>query len=966
MLKIYKGEANRSHENTFFRYFSRTLVSLFDRNGIDGVLLGMPKSLIWDDLQIDALLITKGTITIIDFKDYMGEVILPNEDVFKYGRWETSSGIQVKGGSSVNPFTQLAKQRYKLIQILDRTLDRDIRISKKNISTMVCFCNPVNIIGSIPASLKLSFFISNSNNFSDTILDIIDVVETDTNLLEKGFLSYLRGQIFEAREYDLTYIVDNEISFQKDMLQLPKEGTEDIIVKSVAETEYITKFLTSESSVMIVTGVVGSIKDDIVSFIRETAHVDGYQDVKILALSNRVKNNLLRTQEDVVSLYTTIYDFSSIVEDVESSSRKDVPLRKIDYYHEESDSPTKRETLFIVEESHMISDSYRDDPLIQFGSGKLLSDLIQHLKLTDTNCPNKIIFIGDKFQLSFGSWNESCLNSCIYDKWGLEATVLDFPDPKNPNEIQEACIQIADAIRNNNYSNLHINSVDNLLLVARENEENIIRNTIENPSSKILVYTNKQARDINLYIKKKIYKNGTQLAIGDLVIFDNQINAYSPTSSNFDIRYPFDNKSQPFDFTEPKRIENGWFGEVIAIFDNDIIESDGDYKDDRGNLIKLRFVKSIMRLQEDKSIIEVYILEDFLYSEKSKLGESQEREYQIFLNKLLTKCVEKNPFEKSHYFDNMISNEKNYKLNENGQYRDPEDGRKLTRYEREYRKELRNGLLSDSDTLYFKIYNAARIKFGWCLTVHRSMSYEWKNVSLSTNCEDRGRTNADYFKFIYTGMSRAKNRVNLIRWQQITPFEKTEYGEATNVPRKKDFLLEGNGNVYNSVALLHNHLMQELNHTDIKIVDTNSKNYQELITFSDIENQAAVLSFYYNGTGQIRYPSLANGNEELFNRIVKILHNRVPNKGFEIDQSPLYKIYCGLQMIVNDAKIILLKSDEFQDIIEISVNNEIVSIQIWHTKELMISKFNYYSGNRIVYDKIVKRIGEYYGIQRNN
>ena len=125
MLKIYKGEANRSHENTFFRYFSSTLMALFERNGMNGVLLGMPKSLIWDDLQIDALLITKGTITIIDFKDYTGDVILPNEDVFKYGRWETSSGIQVKGGSSVNPFTQLAKQRHKLIRSEERRVGKE-------------------------------------------------------------------------------------------------------------------------------------------------------------------------------------------------------------------------------------------------------------------------------------------------------------------------------------------------------------------------------------------------------------------------------------------------------------------------------------------------------------------------------------------------------------------------------------------------------------------------------------------------------------------------------------------------------------------------------------------------------------------------------------------------------------------------------------------------------------------------
>ncbi len=962
MLKIYKGEANRSHENTFFRHFASTLVALFEHNSMDGVLLGMPKSLIWDDLQIDALLITKGTITIIDFKDYTGEIILPNEDVFKHGRWETSSGILVKGGSSVNPFAQLGKQRYKLIQIFERTLDKNIRISSKNISTMVCFCNPVNIIGNIPSNFKLSFFVSDKNNFSNTLLDIIDVVDSDTNLLENSFISYLKEKVFEAREYDLTSAVCNEPSLLENELFLPKERTEDVIANSAIEMEDIGKFLQSDSRVMIVTGTVGSRKDDIAPLIRDMAHEEGYLDVKILALSNRVRNNLLRTQEDVASLYSTIYDFSSIVDEGEFPGKKEVPLRQIDYYHEENDFPTKRETLFIIEESQMISDSFFDDPLVQFGSGKLLSDLVQHLKLEDNNCPNKIIFIGDKYQLAFGSWDESCLNPEIYNKWNTEAVVLDFANTERPNEIQEACIQIADAVRKNNYSNLHIQPGDNLLLIARENEEEIIKHSINKPSSKILVYSNRQARDINLYIKNRIVNNGNQLAAGDMVIFCNQIDAYSPAQAQFDNGYPFDSINQPFDFTEPKRVENGWFGEILTIFENDVIESYGDCKDDNGNLIKLKFVKAIIRLQEDKTIIETYILEDFLYCEKSKMGEFQEREYQIFLRRLIAEYMEKNPFEKSRHFSEMISDDQNYKKNEDGQYRDPKDGRKLTQYEKEYRKEIKNRLSRVSDTKYFKVYNAARIKFGWCLTVHRAMSYEWSSVSFSTNCDDRGRTNADYFKFIYTGLSRAKHRVNLMRWRPITPFEKTEFGEATNIPHKKDFLLEGDGSAHNAPALLHEHLLRMLNHTDIQILSTSSRNYQELIAFVDTKNREAVLSFYYKGTGQIRYPSLTNGDEELFNRIKQILHNSKADKELHTGRSPLHKLYCDLQMILYSAKITLLKSDEFQDIIEISIGNDIVSIQVWHTKDLMISKFNYLKGSKITFDKIVTRIGEYYGI----
>lgn len=961
MLKIYKGEANRSHENTFFRHFASTLVALFEHNSMDGILLGMPKSLIRDDLQIDALLITKGDIIIIDFKDYTGEIILPNEDVFRYGRWETSSGIPVKGGSSVNPFAQLGAQRNKLFEIFERTLNKNICISRKNISTMVCFCNPVNIIGNIPPSFKLSFFVSDKNNFSNTLLDIIDVVNSDTNLLENTFISYLKEKLFEVREYDLISAEYNESSLLENEQFFPKEQTEDVIANSVIEIEDIGKFLQSDSRVMIVTGTVGSRKDDIAPLIRDMAHEEGYRDVKILAYSNRVRNNLLRTQEDVASLYSTIYDFSSIIDDGEFSGKQEVPLRQIEYYHEENDFPTKRETLFIILESQMISDSYFYDSLIRFGSGKLLSDLVLHLKLEDNNCPNKIIFIGDKYQLGFGSWNpwnESCLNPKTYNKWNIEAIVLDFPDTEHPNEIQEACIQIADAVRENNYSNLHIQPGDNLLLVTRENEEEIIKHSINVPSSKILVYTNRQARDINIYIKNRIVNNGNQLAGGDMVIFCNQIDAYSPTQAQFDNGYPFDSINQPFDFTEPKRVENGWFGEILRIFKNDIIESYGDSKDDNGNLIKLKFVKAIIRLQEDKTIVETYILEDFLYCEKSKMGEFQEREYQIFLRRLMAEYMDKNPFEKSRHFSEMISDDQNYKKNEDGQYRDPKDGRKLTQYEMEYRKEIRTRLSRDSDTMYFKIYNAARIRFGWCLTVHRAMSYEWSSVSFSTNYGDGGRTNADFFKFIYTGLSRAKHQVNLIGWRPITPFEKTVFGEVLEKPSKPFFFLKVDGSAHNTPELLREHLQQMLDGTDIQIFSGRSTNYQEQIAFVDTENKDAVLIFYYNKNGQIRSPSLEKGDAELFSRIKQILHNT--------DRSPLHNLYCDLEMILDSAKITLLKSDEYQDIIEISIGNDIVSIQVWHGKELMISKFNYLKGSKVTFDKIVTRIREYYGIKRNN
>lgn len=66
------GQADKAHENEFFRYFAKSVKAYFDKKGIRACLLGMPTCLVNDRLQIDALLITSKTLTIIDFKDYGG------------------------------------------------------------------------------------------------------------------------------------------------------------------------------------------------------------------------------------------------------------------------------------------------------------------------------------------------------------------------------------------------------------------------------------------------------------------------------------------------------------------------------------------------------------------------------------------------------------------------------------------------------------------------------------------------------------------------------------------------------------------------------------------------------------------------------------------------------------------------------------------------------------------------------
>lgn len=964
MFKIRKGNATKSHENEFFRHFAKSLQHVFDQAGMDGLLLGSPKSLLDDTLQIDALLITKGTITIIDFKNYSGEINLPKEDWFSTPIWETSDGIPVKGGSSSNPFLQLSKQRRKLIDLFSKAPESIGSVENKMVSIMACFCDYVTINGEIPRKKRAYFSIADKGTFPNKIIDIVDVT-SDTNLLDEKFISYLNSKLFETREY--AHIAEEEPPELKVSLdEISREEVSIVDTNALidrGDLAAIENFINSETRTMIVTGTVGSGKENLIPHIRDFAHLAGYKNVEILVISNRVRNNLLKTQDDVMSLYSTIYDFSSVKED-ESNSKRIIPLRALDYYQDEyaDNTPSTKETLLIINESQMINDSYRDDPLIKFGSGKLLSDLIEYLKLSEVDCPNKVIFIGDNYQLSFGDWEKSSLNVNYFEELGISVTSLELPDSTEQTVIQETCIQIANAIRENNYSDLFIPENEGFSIVDRKDEFSCLSKIVDSQSSKILVYNNRQARDINLFIKEKIIKNGSRLSKNDLVVFDNQVKAFSPTTDSVDKDAPFGGNTHPFDFFEHKRIENGSFGIIEQIDDTDKFESYGTIKDENDKPIKLSFIKALIRLLDDSTLVETYILEDFLYSDSTRMGTEHEQEFNVFLQTLMDEKRKEKPFEKSKYYFEMKSDKNNYVEKEPGKYRDPNDLRSLTAQEKIYRNNLNAELLNDHSSTFFKAQNAARVKFGWCLTVHRAMSYEWGNVVFSTDRESQGRTNNEFFKWLYTGISRATNHVSLIRWRPITPFEKTEFGISSSFKKQQDFLLEGNGSIENVPAILKQHLLNVLGNEEIRISNTVSKNYQELITLVDSKNDETTMCFYYKKTGQVKYPSFVRGNKDLFHSIKNELKAFGNQKEIVSINSLLSEFYDGFQRINKNLKVRVLRTDAYQDIIEIIKDEEVVNVQVWYGKNLLISKFNYISGNKELFDQIVGQIKDFYGI----
>lgn len=951
MLDVRYGTAAKSHENTFFRKFAQSLKSYFDTHDIEGLLLGFPICLVSESLQIDALLITDKTITIIDFKDYSGALTLPSESDFKRGTWRMSSGLSVKGGSSPNPFYQLGLQRKRLAEILSRTARNLTKFNPQHISTIVCFTEPVEVDGSIPGKFKLSFFIANSESYIETLFDIINVEEDSDDLLSNSFLDYINKKLFETSPYDCFIVPSSNEDCTSEV--------SDFIVADHTTTQepdiwdQVTRFMNGDDDVLLITGTVGSGKHSIAERLRESAHSAGFISARLFALSNRVKNNLLNTIEEVESLYSTIYDFSKKEID-EQTGKEIIPLASfslIDAFDdiEPQEGTEELRSIFIVFESQMVTNSYRDEGIVQFGSGELLKDVLNYLGIGSSKL-NKVVFVGDKFQLSFGSWSQSSLNPISYND-NLSVCSLELPDTKNPDGIESVCLEIADRIRSDNFSELVIAPNEAVILKPHQSERALVEEVARDWSThKIVAYSNKRSSDLNSYIKRNIVQNGAQLADGDLVIFNNQVSAYPTGAAS-------SGQVLAFDTSEPVRIENGAFGVVRRVVEPTLTYS-CSFKD-LSEPVKLSLVKVEVQLETGTSVA-VEILSEYLYSGKAGLSDYEEQAMQIKLKELIAGAEKSHPFGPGDPdFDEMVrkaeeTGVKEYVITEGGLYRDASDARRLTTYEQRHRNKIAKRLVSDPNSEYFRWLNAARIKFGWCMTVHKAMSYKWPHVVFATTY-DQGRSNREYFKFMYTGLSRASEDVSLVKWENLSPFSETVFiNEPTGTGKKKRAVIAETraGEPRKVVERILSNALEG----DMEIISIESKNYLEMAHIQQGEAEVTI-GFDYTGKGEIRSPRLINGDAQIF----EVISSAIAPSDAELSASLLGKLYERLNKeVLHGTTISLIKPYNYQDRIALDGSDDHADARVIYDKHGLVTRFELVSGSADLFNDVVKTIKDYY------
>jgi superfamily I DNA and/or RNA helicase len=181
-----------THEREFWNEFSVLYKNTYSNNKETSVLLG--NIVIESKELMDAIVIKKDAIIIIDFKEGGGEIKFKEKEI-----WTRNDGSEIKGGSYTNPYLQMRYYKFKLKEFLSSKKVELPDIDNANldhINGVVLFKDKINFDrNTLPGNIKPWFHItdkinileklnsvtSRTINFSDNLISIIPSIFGNTN-----------------------------------------------------------------------------------------------------------------------------------------------------------------------------------------------------------------------------------------------------------------------------------------------------------------------------------------------------------------------------------------------------------------------------------------------------------------------------------------------------------------------------------------------------------------------------------------------------------------------------------------------------------------------------------------------------------------------------------------------------------------------------------------------------------------
>lgn len=844
-FKVYRAAPfNHAHENHVFNQLYDILRTHWEARDEPLHLLG---NFYVDGSEIDALIIKRNAVIVIDFKDYGGSLKFSEN-----GRWEID-GKEVRGGNKTNPYQQIRDNKFQLLNYLKNQIDFQSTPNLGHIAGLCLFHQAIEFdTVTLPHKISRWFHIG----------DIPSVIRT-TDAIVSSEISFSNADI--------------ELVISK--LDIPAYHPDgrpmEVPIPLFEGEDDVPQFLLNSEQTKALVGIKDWLADDNSKvFSLVGAFYTGKTKVIRAAVDEFVRNGknpiFLSCNARIANRYKAngFSDVSSIYSWLYAGQPNDIKNGK-KIYPVDRDPIVPEKDLIIVLDSHLLgNDSFEMETAV-YGSGFILTDFLDSFKGTEyqesmdsqeslkfAGLP-KILLIGDPYQLTRGARDKSLLECQIFEQQniGFIRKELNSQDRDDlaPIEILDFQSVLVGQIKAEKFVQLPLCEQGSIKTISKgEHTDNIARSLLQWPRRAVyLCSTNERTQLVNNRIRTEYLdasKHGI-LSVGDIV----DIHTRTP---NLQVN--------EYDQAETEWINSGQFARVIS--SDGKIDTESITLKGRETPVSVDFAKA--NIEHSGGTAEILYLPDFLTAPKPELTQDQTIALQIWARKEADTAL----LDQKSRLDSMGKVDAGYQ-------------EALQKYKKKH-SEL---------TMASRYTNATRLRYAYAMTVHRAQVCKpLPRVVLdgrSAHDTDNPATDS-YFRWLYTATTCTSDALQILGYPKLTPlskaqwsfggvrhvpitFKPTLYYQRERTPTDAELttpLPSGFSNPEPRLLALLLTIYELINDTDWRVGTITQHNYKECYFFTSERGEVTV-DLDYNGKYEVSFGKVHvnNGPQELLFEIKELL-----------------------------------------------------------------------------------------------
>lgn len=548
-----------------------------------------------------------------------------------------------------------------------------------------------------------------------TSSSIDDDVRKEEYTVTKSAISKSIGDTFDNRNVSGNYPKRRKTILEKiESVNLFEENTDKLSTKKIELNDeqkqilgQINSWVDSKNRIAILTGRAGTGKTTLIKSVTKLLK-ERKKLFQLLAPTGRASRILTKKSEGVSqTIHSEIYQFDSKDMNMkEDNDEQQLSFEEDNFSLDWGLRPSNDNAqIYIIDEASMIGDSKKPKGQLNFGTGRLLNDLLyQTGVINKKNTNTKVLFVGDSMQL---------------------------PPVKEQNSVALD----ADYLVKEYHLNYYPEKFE-LTQVMRQAKNSLILSNAENLRNKI---SQKDYSQLKIKIDDNSTSRTTPKRSQNLAIENNNFSKTIVITYKNSTAYAY-NKS-----IRESRFENNYRKELLPNDQIIVTTNSLKYQCFNGDIYTvIKIISNEVRTIELK---------------KSAKYRKKPKKINLYFKKIIVRPIEFN----DEKYDKTIMIIENL-LNKPSAYLDHEeiiasrvDWNNRIRFDNLGVEEKKRNFVDD---LYI---NAVHIKYAYAITCHKAQGGEWENVTIYIE----GLKHSDnYYRWLYTAMTRSINKLTFINLQE--------------------------------------------------------------------------------------------------------------------------------------------------------------------------------------------------------